>query len=146
MQKCRNFAIFCTMDQFKSTLKSNNKSITNVRLAVFAALTSTESLTMAELVNIIGASADRASVYRTIKLFEHLGIVQRVHIGWKHKLELSDRFAPHHHHFNCLSCGHHLPITNHLQLERDIAGLCAASNFTPTDHQLEIRGYCQNCQ
>ena len=48
---------------------------------------------------------DRASVYRAVRLFEQLGIVQRLNTGWKYKIELTDKFAEHHHHLTCLQCG-----------------------------------------
>ncbi len=133
-------------DLLKTTMRENNQSLTAVRLTIFDYLSVCESQTMAELVHKMDGKADRASVYRTIKLFERLGIVQRVHTGWKHTLELSDRFTPHHHHLNCISCSRHLPVTESSGLESNILRLCRANNFTPTNHQLEIRGYCQDCQ
>lgn len=88
---------------------------------------------------------DRASVYRAVDLFERLGIVQRLNTGWKYKLELTDKFAEHHHHLTCTSCGATLAM-NESELEALIAKLAAAHNFKPAAHQIEIQGLCSNCQ
>ena len=89
--------------------------------------------------------ADRASVYRAVELFERLGIVQRLHTGWKYKLELTDKFAAHHHHLTCLTCGRVVPM-NEAALEQVIAELAAAHQFTPSAHQIELQGYCAQCR
>lgn len=88
---------------------------------------------------------DRASVYRTVDLFERLGVVQRVTTGWKYKLELTDRFAEHHHHLTCSSCGRTIDIAGD-DLERLIDQISAARGFLPTAHQIEIQGLCASCQ
>ena len=88
---------------------------------------------------------DRASLYRTIKLFETLGIVNRVPDGWKYKLELSDLFSVHHHHLSCLKCGLIIDIDDDQALEAQISQLAGRYQFAPSRHQLEIQGYCQKC-
>ncbi len=132
--------------QLVKTLKDSGYSSTTTRRAIFAALTRVESLTMPELVKSIGNSVDRASIYRTIDLFERLGIVQRVQIGWKYRLELSDTFSPHHHHIHCLSCGKITSLKEEAAIEQHIHHLAAANGFKLTAHQLELSGTCQNCQ
>ena len=67
--------------QFKTTLKTHSQSLTKSRLAVFGALQDREPQTMREITEACKGLVDRASVYRTIALFEHLGIVQRLQIG-----------------------------------------------------------------
>ncbi|HSW66003.1 MAG TPA: Fur family transcriptional regulator [Bacillota bacterium] len=130
-------------DDFIKLLKTNGQSLTRARLGVFEALLGQEPLSMQQLANRV-PKADRASVYRAIELFERLGIVQRLHTGWKYKLELTDKFATHHHHLTCLGCGRVLPM-NEDALEQVIAKLAAAHHFTPSAHQIELQGYCQEC-
>src|ERR1700722_13846047 len=97
--------IFATMieplEELKAALKSREYSLTAARQAVFSALLDKEPQTMQQLVAAC-PTIDRASVYRTVSLFEQLGVVQRLQIGWKYKLELSDRFHHHHHHLTCV--------------------------------------------
>jgi len=131
-------------DNFKALLKANGQSVTKVRLRVFEALLSSEPLTMRDLVARAG-QVDRASVYRAVDLFERLGVVQRLHTGWKYKLELSDKFTDHHHHLTCVRCGKTVAM-NEDELERMIHRLSAQYDFTPTAHQIEIQGLCGSCR
>lgn len=88
---------------------------------------------------------DRASVYRVVSLFEQLGIVQRLQIGWKYKLELSDTFSHHHHHLTCLKCGRIIDFDEAPALEKDLYHIAKNNNFQIRGHQLEIQGLCRNC-
>jgi Fur family ferric uptake transcriptional regulator len=134
------------LQQFKTTLKTADCSLTKTRQLVFTALQDKEPQTMAEVVAACGGQVNRASVYRTIALFERLGIVQRLQIGWKYKLELSDAFHHHHHHLTCRQCGTTIPLPEDEQLEKRLKELAKGQNFAMRGHQLEIQGICQNCQ
>jgi Fe2+ or Zn2+ uptake regulation protein len=131
-------------ETFIELLKQGGSRVTKARLTVFEQLYGQEPLSMHDLVHR-SKGIDRASVYRTIELFEQLGIAQRLHLGWKYKIELTDRFAAHHHHLTCLSCGKTIPINEHA-LEHVIDELAAQHNFTPVTHQIELQGYCGACQ
>lgn len=133
-----------SVDSFKTLLKSSGQSVTQARLAVFGALLGKEPMSMHDLVGRV-KEVDRASVYRAVELFERLGIIQRLNTGWKYKLELTDKFAEHHHHLTCLNCGCTIAM-NEDELEQLITRLAAAHNFKPTAHQIEIQGLCQNCR
>ncbi len=133
------------IDQLTQSLKSAGYSLTQARKAVFSALQGHEPQTMHELVASC-KTVDRASVYRIIALFEQLGIVQRLQIGWKYKIELTGSFVHHHHHLSCLQCGKVIALPEDEDLENRLHDLASAQNFLPQDHQLEIRGLCQTCQ
>lgn len=128
-----------------TVLKKQGYSVTKTRQAVFNAMTDTGPITMAQLVNKVHAHADRASVYRTVELFEKLGIINRLQIGWKYKLELSDLFTEHHHHATCMQCGTVLSLEEDQKLEEGIGALAQGAGFTITSHSLEIRGLCVQC-
>lgn len=89
---------------------------------------------------------DRATVYRTMELFENAGIVHRLNIGWKYKYELSDVFQGHHHHFHCTNCGTTFSLDPNAMLETMIDTIAAKSDFSPRGHQLEIYGLCPDCK
>jgi len=129
----------------RQTLKRQGYSLTSSRQKVFEALEHHEPQTMHELI-VACPAIDRASVYRTIALFEKLGIIQRLQIGWKYKLELSDAFSHHHHHLSCIRCGTVVPLPEDKLLEKKLHSLAIAQGFSPQDHQLEIRGLCSACQ
>lgn len=126
-------------------LKTRGYSVTKVRRAVFEALENSEPVSMRVLLDRLPA-IDRASVYRTVALFEELGIIKRLQIGWKYKLELSDTFHYHHHHISCVNCGTIVPLREDTTIEAVITALSKEYGFAPTDHQLEIQGLCAQCQ
>lgn len=89
---------------------------------------------------------DRTSLYRTIDLFIKLGIAERINIGWKYKIELSDKFSHHHHHLTCINCHKIIDIPEESYFEDYINNLAKKNNFAITRHQIEIEGLCQNCK
>lgn len=125
-------------------LKDNGYSVTRPRQLIFDVLLSTGPVSMAELCKRV-SSVDRVSVYRTVDLFEVLGIVNRLQMGWKYKLELSDLFTEHHHHATCSRCGDVVPLSKNEVLEAGIEALARAVNFSIQNHSLEIVGYCSRC-
>lgn len=133
------------LDLLAQKLRDAQQSSTKARTVVFSALDGQEPMTMSELVKRVGNNIDRASVYRTIKLFEELGIVHKLQIGWKYKLELSDDFHDHHHHIACVKCGKIFPIHEDERLELLIHSLAKSQNFKLLTHQLELRGICATC-
>lgn len=127
-------------------LKQRGHSVTKARQHVFTALTDSGPITMAQLVNKVHSRVDRASVYRAVELFEKLGIVNRLQIGWKYKLELSDLFTEHHHHATCMQCGSVISLEEDPQLEQGIRRLAQAAGFASKSHTLEIKGLCATCK
>lgn len=126
-------------------LKEQGYSCTKTRYAVFNLLVHPEPQSMAELLKKAGKSLDRVTIYRTIDLFEKLGIVQKIYIGWKYKLELSDQFMPHHHHLTCLGCGLIIDIEDETHIDEFIGQVASRYGFTPKSHQFEVSGYCTEC-
>ena len=130
--------------QLRRYLQSHKQSLTGPRQAVFAALDGKEPQTMQQLIAACPGT-DRASVYRTVSLFEKLGIVQRLQIGWKYKLELTDTFSRHHHHMTCLQCGRVISFDENKTLEQELRNICRDSGFIIKNHQLEVQGLCGHC-
>jgi Fe2+ or Zn2+ uptake regulation protein len=132
-------------DTLKTLLKQDKASLTKPRKLVFDLLMNQEPQSMQVLAQRAKGKVDRATVYRTIDLFERLGIARRLNIGWKYKIELSDVFTGHHHHMYCTNCGRMYDLPENLMLETMIDTVAAKSGFSPRGHQLEIYGLCQNC-
>lgn len=131
-------------DVFATILRENSHSLTKTRQNVFRALDTDEPLTMHELVERC-REIDRASVYRSVALFEQIGIVRRLYTGWKYKIELSDRFGLHHHHATCSNCGKIIPLEEDTALESAIRRLAERHAFTVTGHEIELTGLCRQC-
>jgi len=134
------------LEALAATLKSHGYSITKSRKAVFMALLDREPQSIAELTKIIGDTTDRASIYRTLELFESLNIVERLPIGWKHKFELSDTFTKHHHHATCIRCGKVVPFEESDVIKLELKRQAETIGFLETNHQLEVRGICDTCR
>jgi Fur family ferric uptake transcriptional regulator len=130
--------------RFEEILREHGLSMTKQRAYLFELLIGSEPLSLHELYDVVNAKMDRASLYRNIAVFEQLGIVRRVNIGWKYKIELSDTFAEHHHHLTCIGCHTIIPI-NERELESFISGVAESHGFKAIEHQVEVQGYCKFC-
>lgn len=133
-------------ERLSEHLRIAGYSLTTPRKEVFQVLGDGKPHSMHDIVAATESKLDRASAYRTIKLFEQLGIVQRVNIGWKYKLELTDLFGDHHHHISCLKCGKIVAIHEDEQIEHMIHAFSQKYGISAEQHQLEIQGYCTSCQ
>ncbi len=132
------------IDEFTRTLKDASQSVTLPRLAVFKLLQGGE-LTIAQLIESTKAQFDRATIYRTIELFERLGVAHEVGMGRQRRLELSDRFDPHHHHITCDSCGASTTLSSP-DLERQLERAARRAGYQLQSHQVELKGICRACQ
>jgi Fe2+ or Zn2+ uptake regulation protein len=129
----------------RQSLRAHGYSLTSARQLVAQILWEQKPQTMAQIVAKADGRIDRVSIYRTVKLFEQLGLANRVNVGWKYQIELAGPLSHHHHHLTCLHC-HKVIAINQPSIERLISRLSTEHNFQPTQHQLEIQGYCQKCQ
>lgn len=135
-----------SLQQLHDTLKKHRYSLTNTRNVVFLELQKNDPLSMNQLIKLCDPDINRATIYRTISLFENLGIAQRIQIGWKYKIELSGDFSYHHHHISCTSCGEITSIDEDTFIEDRLHHIAQVNNFLIQDHQLEIAGLCSNCR
>ena len=129
---------------FEKLLRDSGYFVTKPRLKLFATLQKHNTLSVSELINHLHLQ-DQATIYRNIKLYEKLGIIKRLHLGSASKIELGDTFEQHHHHFSCISCGTVAVLPDMPVIEKTIAQMSRRLSFRLTDHQLEIRGICNNC-
>lgn len=132
-------------ETLKTLLKNKGFSLSKPRKTVFDLLLKGGPQSIGELIRQVDSQVDRATIYRTTKLFERLGIARRINIGWKYKIELSDVFIGHHHHLHCVNCGRVYELPENHMLETMIDTVAAKSGFAPRGHQLEIHGLCQSC-
>lgn len=88
---------------------------------------------------------DKVSIYRTIEVFEKIGLVASVAHGWKQRYELAAPFRPHHHHLLCNNCGTIKEIQSE-KLEKMIHVLAGEQEFEVTGHTFEVNGLCRTCQ
>lgn len=134
------------IEQLQLELRNASYSLTKPRLTVFSALQGTRPKTMRELVGSLDGVIDRASVYRTVALFEKLGIVTRIQHGWKYRIELSDAYTPHHHHLTCVNCKRIISFDEPEGFGGLSDKISTDHGFLPRSHNLEIYGLCPECQ
>ena len=134
-----------SVHKVKATLKEARSSATQGRLAVFNHLAKGGPMSVGTLAGRLQKDVDRATVYRTVELYEKLGIVNRIWHGFKHQVELSEIFTPHHHHALCQQCGKTIDITSP-ELEAALTSLAKRHQFLTLNHSVELTGYCKDCQ
>jgi Fur family ferric uptake transcriptional regulator len=136
------------MDQyaknFAELLKKQGYSVTKPRKIVFEVLYSYGLQNMNQLISR-SKSVNRASVYRAIDVLDTIGAINRVPQGFKYKVELSEKFLPHHHHIICTTCGRQSDIEQ-TKLEEMLISIAEANNFTLGSHKVELQGICSNCR
>lgn len=126
-------------------LRNNSLNVTSARKTVFISLWNKEPQSMRDIEKSVASSIDRTSIYRAIELFNRLGIIHKIQIGWKYKIELSDIFVDHHHHISCLGCGKIIAVHEDAEIENLINEISKKHGFRQPTHQLEIQGYCADC-
>ena len=127
-------------------LKDAGYSLTLPRRQVFAVLQEDGPISMQELYTKLAHKVNRTTVYRIVELFEELNIAQRVAKGWKYKLELTDQFVPHHHHFTCTTCHTSISFDEPKGLDAMLDTITQENGFTASTHTLEIEGICSSCR
>lgn len=133
------------LDRLKATLKASGHSFTSSRQKVFEELAKQGPVTIASLAMRCAPEIDRATVYRSVELFEKLGILNRIWHGFKNQIELSEIFTPHHHHAMCLGCKQSIDIINP-ELEKQLSSIAKRHEFLALSHTIELSGYCKTCQ
>lgn len=132
-------------DKFVQILKDNDVSVTSVRRLIFDALAEADKPLKNGEVAALVPSVDRASVYRTLELFNRLGITTTIIRGWTPFSELAEPFKAHHHHITCERCGKVVEIEN--DTLEDVLGIVAARHdFSLKKHVVELTGLCGDCQ
>jgi len=88
-----------------------------------------------------------ATVYRTVQLFEQLGIIYKLNFDdGRSRYELYQNKEDHqHHHLICLKCGSIYEVEEDLleDLEKRIE---ESKDFEIVDHNVRFFGYCKNCR
>lgn len=120
----------------KKILSKSGYKLTKPRLEVLKFLQKEKKIISARDLHKKIRNTDRASVYRTLNLFEELNLVN-IEIINKEKLYC---LASHpHHHIICRQCGY----TEKFECTNKEFG--KFSNFENIHHQLTLTGICNKC-
>lgn len=89
-------------------------------------------------------SISLATVYRNLRLFQELGLVEERRLGQSsHHYEL--RHPPEHQHFVCRDCGKIIEFQNPL-IDELVGSVQAEQGFRVTRAEFYLEGYCSQCQ
>jgi Fur family transcriptional regulator, ferric uptake regulator len=136
----------------EAALRAHGHRLTAPRQAVWEALTGMDHdgghVTVDELtarVRARGSDADRASVYRTLALFEELGLARTSRLGTGDALHWERAHPDEHFHLLCTGCGevdHHVGdlvagVVHHLADDH---------GFEVRSVSLTVRGLCDRCR
>ena len=128
------------MENLVNVLRESGAKLTFPRKLIIENLqTKSKPLTLKEIHNLC-KKVDFTSVYRSIKLFEELGIVEEIVFADK-KVRYKIVSNIHHHHIICSECGEikELPICLLSEIKK-------ITNYKITKHTLEFLGICPACQ
>jgi Fur family ferric uptake transcriptional regulator len=93
-----------------------------------------------------GGTAGVASVYRAVETLTELRLVQRVDVGdGVARFEPSREGDHHHHHLVCDDCGKVEPFTDE-PLERALARAAGRLGYAMEQHDIVLRGACDDCR
>jgi Fur family transcriptional regulator, zinc uptake regulator len=128
------------MEKFLDAIKESGAKLTHPRKAVLEKLYSApKPLTLKEIHNKC-KKVDFASVYRSIKLFHEISIVEEITFADKKiRYELVSNL--HHHHIICSECGEikELPVCIVSEIKK-------LTEYIITKHTFEFMGLCPKCQ
>jgi Fur family peroxide stress response transcriptional regulator len=85
----------------------------------------------------------KGTVYRNLKVLQEMGRVRELNLdGTKSRFEVA---IASHYHFRCENCSRvmDLDVPIHTELDSEIA---EQTGFIISQHQLEFRGLCHDCQ
>ncbi|MFM1942345.1 MAG: hypothetical protein RI897_1327 [Verrucomicrobiota bacterium] len=96
---------------------------------------------------VLDASCDLATVYRSMKLFESMGLVHRIDLSdGASRFELADdNTQGHHHHLICRQCERIIKLDDCI-LDELQQTLQRQFGFTQIEHRLEFFGICPDCR
>ena len=122
----------------------HNLRLTKPRQQVFDILRNSDvPLTVGDIAKNC-KNINRASIYRTLLMFDNLNIINTITISWKNYYELAEPFIPHHHHLYCTRCHNAEPLETP-ELERLIAVIGRRHHFRVERHHFDLEGVCQAC-
>ena len=133
---------------FKTIIRDKKLRLSHPRLLIYQGLSNAASpLSPQELFQSLVKRKRRiglTSIYRSLDLFESLGIIFKITNGSSVKYKLCE-LQDHHHHIVCKTCGHVVEfefcdISSWSEKVRESTG------YEVTDHQLNFYGLCKDCQ
>ncbi|WP_138158881.1 Fur family transcriptional regulator [Peptoniphilus catoniae] len=139
-------------EYIKQVLKENGHKFTNQRSKIYNVFLNNpgEHLSTEDVYEYVSEESPEigiATIYRTLMLFEQLGILYKISFDdGVVRYEVKSSNSKHrHHHLICLNCSSITEVKLDLldSLEEKIE---KTEHFTIIDHNLKFYGYCEKCR
>ncbi len=139
------------VESLKERLKEKSCKLTPQRRFVLETVIENEGrhLSAEEIYELVREKCPEiglATVYRTVQMFEEIGIVYKQNfVDGKSRYEISKGDDHQHHHLVCQKCNKVIEVEEDLldQMEEKIS---TKYNFKITNHTLKFVGLCENCK
>ncbi len=133
---------------FSDYLRKKGKNLTQERISIFKTVLSKKSHFEADsIIYELRMGEDRvsrATVYRTMKIMEEMGMIQAMHDLHQHTHYEPKFLRRHHDHLICEECGKVIEFRND-EIENLQEVICEQKKFYPSHHIMQIYGLCHEC-
>jgi Fur family transcriptional regulator, ferric uptake regulator len=133
---------------FINFFKDKKLRLSHPRLLIYQELSDTKtSLSPQELYQILLKKQKRiglTSIYRSLDLFESMGMVFKIINGSSVKYKLCE-IEDHHHHIICKACGNVVEL-NFCDISDWSKKVTESTGYQVIDHQLNFYGFCKACK
>ena len=133
---------------FKNIFRQNRLKLSHPRFLIYQELSNAEApLGPQELYQCLLKKRRRiglTSIYRSLDLFESLGIVFKITSGSTMKYMLCE-LKDHHHHVICKGCGN-VAEMSFCDISKWSKKVMESTGYQVTDHQLNFYGFCKTCR
>lgn len=133
---------------FKSLFKGKRLRLSHPRILTYQELSDALSpLSPLEIYQSLLKKKKRiglTSIYRSLDLFESMGIVFKITNGSNVKYKVCE-LEDHHHHIICKTCGNVVEL-NFCDISGWSEKVTESTGYQVTDHQLNFYGYCRACK
>ena len=132
----------------KSLFKGKKLRRSHPRLLIYQELSNTKTpLSPQELYRGLlkkDKKVGLTSIYRSLDLFESMGMVFKIISGSSVKYKLCE-LEEHHHHIICRSCGNVVEL-DFCDISDWSKKVTESTGYQVVDHQLNFFGYCKSCK
>lgn len=138
---------YCNMNEFQSLCARYGVRATTVRRQLFELIQNTSPILATEFMEVArNKGFDTVSIYRTITLFNRLGVIYEFGSGRNRTIQLHQPSHGEHHHFiRCNKCDKVAQFED-VVIEKQLGEISKSKGFkTINSHYLEVIGTCTSC-
>jgi len=145
-------ALIREFEYLREKLKEKGFKLTPQRRAILDIILETEGKHLSaeeiyDLVKVKCPDIGLATVYRTMQMFEEVGLVYKHNFDEvRSRYEINHHNEYHqHHHLICVGCSKVIEVEEDL-LEQLESGIEKKYNFKISNHNVKFFGYCEKCR